>query len=199
MMAGGALFRGSATAAPCSTSAVPAALGAELPKSRCSPSVRAACLFFVGAAFALFSFSVLFLRCLGWTSFDPAGRSPAMLIGFTSLLKRTQHQSIYQLQKLHENLLRAASMLGMMTMTVSLDECATNKTRKKTTYRQAVATIGCSAADKPCSSASAPSLLSTHQIKGGSKDLYYHWNHRAFRKLVQRLLELLEILVLKLF
>jgi hypothetical protein len=55
---------------------------------------------------------------------------------------------------------------------------------------------------KPCSAASAPSHLETHQrqqIKGGSKDLYYHWNHRAFRKLVQRLLELLEILVLKLF
>jgi hypothetical protein len=43
-----------------------------------------------------------------------------------------------------------------------------------------------------------PSFQET-QIKGGSKDLYYHWNHRAFRKLVQRLLELLEILVLKLF
>jgi hypothetical protein len=143
MMAGGALFRGSATAAPCSTSAVPAALGAELPKSRCSPSVRAACLFFVGAAFALFSFSVLFLRCLGWTSFDPAGRSPAMLIGFTSLLKRTQHQSIYQLQKLHENLLRAASMLGMMEMTVSLDKCATSKTRKQKCVRIGSGSAAC--------------------------------------------------------
>ena len=30
------------------------------------------------------------------------------------------------------------------------------------------------------------------------EDLYYHWNHQAFRELVQRLSELFESLVLKL-
>jgi hypothetical protein len=102
-------------------------------------------------------------------------------------------------QKVHENHLRAASMLGMMAMTVSLDKCATSKTREKTTYRQAVATITYSTSKQSLLCCPCSYLAKQQQIKGGSKDLYYHWNHRAFRKLVQRLLELLESLVLKLF
>ena len=70
-------------------------------------------------------------------------------------------------------------MLGMMALTVSPDECATNKTRKKLCTGKRLQPLDIQQQSKPCSAASAPSYLETHQrqqIKGSSKDLYYHWN-----------------------
>jgi hypothetical protein len=54
----------------------------------------------------------------------------------------------------------------------------------------------------PCLTEVSPTFLFSFvleflELAGGSKDLYYHWNHGAFRELVQSFFELFETRVLE--